>query len=71
MKCMYEECMYVHECHKLVILISLFAQLHANMGVAGGEGMSPPLFERSGTEYHLSPPLFELFLLDRYWMIDK
>ena len=44
------------------------------MGVAGGRGTGgtcpPTLFGRSGTQYHLSPPLFELFLLDRYWILN-
>ena len=43
---------------------------HGRRWLGGRGDMSPPpLFERSGTEYHF-PQLFEWFLLDRYFIID-
>ena len=42
-------------------LVHMHVIVVASMGVAGGGrgDMSLPLSERWGTEYHLSPPLFE------------
>ena len=31
-------------------------------GVAGGGDMSPPIFGVGGTNYHLSPPIFESYI---------